>query len=283
MQFRSAVTHATRIAVGALMALLAAAGAARALTQVIIDLPTGNTTARTINFPGTTPGFSADFTAYDLRVTNAAPTSSFGTFEVISSDPFTPDANLDIFAFVGEPGDNNCDGTGGCGPANQMNQHPAHHLGLDGSQAQNFIGYGEAVEVQFNGDGQDDYIQSIDSITIYEKKSAVDKHLYIFDSFFQFRGLITIAADNSNASGGLRTYTPGQNNAAGVFTIFNNGTQTFGDRFYIVGGDESGNANDAFTLASITLTATIPLPASVWMLLGGVGLLGWVGRRRRAA
>ena len=48
-----------------------------------------------------------------------------------------------------------------------------------------------------------------------------------------------------------------------------------------MGGTESGNANDAFTIAAIAFTAEVPLPASVWMLLGGFGLLGWVGHRRR--
>jgi len=37
------------------------------------------------------------------------------------------------------------------------------------------------------------------------------------------------------------------------------------------------------TIVDGTGTTVIPLPPSAWLLLGGLGLFGWLGRRRQAA
>lgn len=53
---------------------------------------------------------------------------------------------------------------------------------------------------------------------------------------------------------------------------------------YVYGvGAPSINTASYFLNISHEYAAPIPLPAAVWMLLGGLGLTGWVGRRRTGA
>ena len=71
-------------------------------------------------------------------------------------------------------------------------------------------------------------------------------------------------------------------NGSGMMEMDFDGPRTLFGYVYGVGAPSISTAS-YFLNISHEYAAPIPLPAAVWMLLGGLGLTGWVGRRRPGA
>jgi hypothetical protein len=71
-------------------------------------------------------------------------------------------------------------------------------------------------------------------------------------------------------------------NGGGMMEMDFDGPQTLFGYVYGVGAPSVSTAS-FFLNISHEYAAPIPLPAAVWVFLGGLGLTGWVGRRRSGA
>lgn len=72
-------------------------------------------------------------------------------------------------------------------------------------------------------------------------------------------------------------------NGTGKFAVDLDGPQNLFGYVYGVGAPLASTASYYLNVTHSSSAAPVPLPAAVWMLLGGLGMTGWLGRRRRGA